>query len=145
MNVEVGRIRQLPSRTRSSTQAWTSRPWTLPSSGVNVPTTTRAGTPQPVGGERHERGVLLVVADDPLGADELPGEPVDVVPGRHHEGAGAVAVAAVLLEVAGEQQDLRQLVPAAVAVRRQVVVQRGALRARAARPWGTPGSSSRAW
>ena len=45
MNASVGRVRQVPSATRSSTQADTSRPRTTPSSGTTAPTTTRAGTP----------------------------------------------------------------------------------------------------
>ncbi len=56
------------------------------------------------------------------------GQPVDVVPRRHHERAGAVAVAAVLLEVAREQQHLGQRVATAVAVRLEVLVELLAVR-----------------
>ena len=48
MYVARGSSRQVPSAIRSSTQAITSLPLTMPSDGTRAPTTTRAGTPMRV-------------------------------------------------------------------------------------------------
>ncbi len=63
MNSLVGNTRQEPSATRSSTHASMSRPSTTPSSGHHGAHHDPGRHAGVVGEQRHDRGVLLVVAD----------------------------------------------------------------------------------
>ena len=107
MNSLVGRVRQVPSATRTSTQACTSSPRTIPSRGTTAPTTTRAGTPSRFAIRAIAGGVLLVVADRSSGQQEALDQPVEVVPGLVPALPGAaVAVAALAAQVVRHHEQL---------------------------------------
>ena len=82
MNASVGSVRQDPSAARSSTHAGTSLPVTTPALGDDGAEHDAGGDADLVGEQRHDRGVLLVVADDVRGVDELVGRAATRWPGR---------------------------------------------------------------
>ena len=118
MNSSVGRVRQEPSATWSSTQACTSAPVTTPPSGTTAPKTTRAGTPMRLASRAIQAAYCssLPTRNGEFTPPVSSVEPVAVVAGVVDLLAldDAVGVLALGLEVTGDREDAAHRLPLAL-------------------------------